>query len=82
MSACDFRVFARLADHGERALGLLRRHLVQRVADMDQHVVARRHVFEERCRDFLLYRPESDNGVFSVLVDGKRPGREARDTWN
>ncbi len=37
--ARKFRLLARLADHGERALRLLRRDLVQRIADMDKHVM-------------------------------------------
>jgi hypothetical protein len=47
------RRFAHLGEQLERLFGLFRIELVQRVADMDDHVVAHRHAVEQGQRDFL-----------------------------
>src|SRR5271167_4522452 len=73
---------ARLADHGERPLGFLGRNLVQRVADMDEHIVARRYVIEERSGNLLLDGTERDDSRLKGVIDGENFGGKSKTHGN
>jgi hypothetical protein len=57
---------AHLGEQLERLRSLFRIEFVQRVADMDDHIVADRHAVDQGQRDFLAHPGQVDHGALSL----------------